>query len=112
MRRDTGNGWIRATVDHDYADALNRGNPVTLLVTETTGALSSTLVNVMRALAKQARASTTHDSSCYGTARTSPCSFLPHHLAAISAAIVGADATSIMDAAAALSFRLSVGLAP
>ena len=67
MRRDTGNGWIRATVDHDYADALNRGNPVTLLVTETTGALSSTLVNVMRALAKQARASTTHDYTCYGT---------------------------------------------
>ena len=33
-------GWVRETLDHDYADAQRRGHPVTLLVTETTGALS------------------------------------------------------------------------
>ena len=39
----------------------------------------------------------------YGTARTSPRSYFPHHTAAISAAIALADATSVMQAAAALS---------
>ena len=51
-----GTGWVRGTLDHDYADAQRRGHPVTLLVTETTGALSPTL----RALGKHARALTTH----------------------------------------------------
>lgn len=54
-------------------------------------------------------ASRTHNA---GTAHMSPHSFLSHHLAAISAAIATADATSVMHAAAAMSFRLSMGLAP
>ena len=45
-------------------------------------------------------------------ARTSTRSYFPHHTAAISAAIAFANATSVMHAAAALSFRLSLGLAP
>ena len=49
-----------------------RGNPVTLLVSETTGALSRSFVDALRVLGKQSRAPTTHDSTCYGTARTSP----------------------------------------
>ena len=83
---------------------LGRGTPVSLLVTESTGALSTDMVRMLLALAKQARAPTTHDSTCYGTARTSPRSYFAHHTAAISAAIVFADATSIMHAAAAMSF--------
>ena len=35
-RRAMGTGWVRGTLDHDYADAQRRGHPVTLLVTETT----------------------------------------------------------------------------
>ena len=112
MDRTTGVGWVRATTDHDYADALARGNPVTLLVSETTGALSPTFLRLLLALAKQARAPTTHDSTRYGAARTSPRSFLTHHLTAISAAIVTADAVSIAHAAAAMSWKLSMGLAP
>ena len=107
-----GTGWVRATTDHDYADALGRGTPVSLLVTESTGALSAATVRMLLALAKQASAPTTHDSTCYGTARTSPRSYFAHHTAAISAAIVSADATSVMRAAAAMSFRLSMGLTP
>ena len=107
-----GTGWVRATTDHDYADALQRGTPVSLLVTESTGALSADTFRMLTALAKQAGAPTTHDSTCYGTARTSPRSYLAHHVAAISAAIVSADAASVMHAAAAMSFRLSMGLAP
>ena len=105
---------MRATADHDYADALGRGTPVSLLVTESTGALSPDTVRMLLALAKQAKRRpppTTHDSTCYGTASTSPRSYFPHHTAAISAAIAFADATSVMHAVAALSFRLSLGLA-
>ena len=43
---------------HDYADALGRGTPCTLLVTETTGALSPNTVRMLLELAKQAKAPT------------------------------------------------------
>ena len=52
-----GTGWVRGTLYHDYADAQRRGHPVTLLVTETTGALSPTFDRALRALGKHARAS-------------------------------------------------------
>ena len=103
---------MHATTAHDYADAQGRGTLCSLLVSETTGALSGDTVRMLLTLAKQAKAPTTHDSTCYGTARTSPRSYFPHHTAAISAAIAFADATSVMHAVAALSFRLSLGLAP
>ena len=38
--RTTGAGWVAATENHHYADAQRRGHPVTLIVTETTGAVS------------------------------------------------------------------------
>ena len=59
------------------ADAQRRGHPVTLLVTETTGALSPTFDRALRALGKHARAPTTHDSTRYGLSRSSPRTFLP-----------------------------------
>ena len=65
---------------------LTRGNRNR--VTESTGALSTDTVRMLLALAKQASAPTTHDSTCYGTARTSPRCYFAHHVAAISAAIV------------------------
>ena len=74
-RRVTGTGWVRETRDHDYADAQRRGHPVTLLVTETTGALSPTFDSALRALGKHARAPTTHDSTAVG-----PLAVLPPHL--------------------------------
>ena len=40
-----------------------------LLVSETTGALSGDTVRMLLALAKQAQAPTTHDSTCYGNAK-------------------------------------------
>ena len=113
MNRENGEGHVKDTTETcDYADAKRRGNPVTLLVTETTGALSSTFVRALKALGKQARAPTTHDSTRYGTSRASPKAFVTHHMAAISAAIVYADATTVLLAAAAMSFKLSVGIVP
>ena len=61
---------------------------------------------------KRATEPTTHDSTHYGISRASPKSFVAHHMAAISAAIVRADAVAVMPAAAAMSFKLSVGVVP
>ncbi len=86
---------------------------MTLLVTETTGALSPTFDRALRALGKHARAPTTHDSTRYGLSRSSPHTFLAHHRAAISAAVVLADATTILLLAApAMSFKLTMGMSP
>ena len=93
----------------DYADALAKGSKVRLLATESTGALSSDVIDLLRALAK---ASTTDgvDTTPYGTARTSPRDFFSHHIAAISTAIVLADALAITNHAASLHFNLTNGI--
>ena len=89
-----GTGWVLETLDHDYADAQRRGHPVTLLVTETTGALSPTFDRALRALGKHAHARRppmtppAHPVSRYGLSRSSHRTFLAHHRAAISAAVV------------------------
>ena len=44
-----------------------------------------------------------YDATVYGAARTSPTSYYAHHLAAISAAIVTADALVVLQAAAHLA---------
>ena len=51
---------------------------MTLLVTETTGALSPTFDRALRALGnyKHARTPTTHDTTRYGLSRSSPRTFL------------------------------------
>ena len=45
----------------------------------------------------------------YGSGRASPLDFLAHHSAALSSAIVAADATNVLNAAAALDHRLLSG---
>ena len=83
-------------MNHQYADAQRRGNPITLLVTETTGAMSPTLCAALREMGKGARA---HDSTCNGTAATSPATFstsYTHHLRSPTRhAIVAADAIAV-----------------
>ena len=108
--RTSGTGWVRATVSHQYADAQRRGNPVTLLVAESTGAISTTFAAALRALGRSARLATTHDSTVYGISRSSPRDFYSHHLAAHSSAVVLADATTILNTAAELKFQVSVGV--
>ena len=98
---------------HDYADAQRRGHPVTLLVSETTGALSPTFVRLLSSLARQASAPTTHDSTCYGTARSiasllpppPPCRHLRGHRPRRCH-------VHLPRRRVALSWRLSLGLAP
>ena len=56
-------------------DAQARGNPVTLHAAESTGAVSSTFDAAYRTLDRMSRLKTTHDSTVYGVARSSPHSF-------------------------------------
>ena len=102
-------GRVDATPGH-YDDALTKGNIVHLLATESTGALSPDVIRLLRELAKTAQGTSGHDSTVYGLSRASPKSFFPHHLAAISSAIVCADARSIRNHAASLATQLSYGM--
>ena len=102
--------WVAKSTDHDYADAQRRGNGVTLFASENTGAMSSGLIACLRALGKRSLLPTTQDSTCYGESSSSPQSFYAHHAAAISAAIVSADADTVANKASSLSVLLSAGI--
>ena len=93
-----------------YADALSKGHPTVLLGMESTGALFTTFALFLQMLGRQSRAPGTHDSTVYGEARASPKAFYRHHTAAISAAVVNADATVLLNAAATMSFELTFAL--
>jgi hypothetical protein len=85
-------------------------NIVHLLATESTGALSHPVILLLKTPAKGTQGTAGHDSTQYGLGRASPQSFFPHHLAAISSAIVRADALSIRNNAASLAFQPSHGI--
>ena len=51
-----------------------------------------------------------HDSTQYGLGRASPQSFFQHHLAAVSCAIVRADALTIRNHAASIAVALAHGV--
>ena len=89
-----------------------KGHHTTLLTAESTGALAPSFRALLRILGRQAVAPGTQDSTVYGTARASPRTFFAHHHAAITSAIVNADATVILNAAAALSCSLTFGIHP
>jgi hypothetical protein len=109
--RRSGDGWVAGTTDHHYADALSHGRPVTLLASESSGAISTAFDLALRILDRQSRARGAIDATRYGTSRASHRRFYAHHLAAISAAIAHADALSVFADAAHRSHLLSVGLA-
>ena len=94
--------------DGDYADALRKKYGVLLLVSESTGALSASVVYLLRMLARTASLPTGNDTTVYGTSRTSPQSFFPHHLAAISAAIAQAESHTLITYAATRNLFLTL----
>ena len=49
------------------------------------------------------------DCTVYGSGKASPRDFLSHHTAALSSALVAADANNVLAAAAALDHRLVSG---
>ena len=104
QRRDGLGGWIKAR-DGDYVDALRKGYGLTLLVTETTGAITPTFDALYRRYNKLSREPGTADYTVYGESRSSPQDFYRHHLAAHSAAVVFADVCSILNEASSVGFR-------
>ena len=104
--RLTGAGWVRA--EHgQYSDAIAKGHPVMLLGMESTGAMFHVFALHLQLLGRLSTTPGTHDSTVYGTAPASPKTFYRHHTAAISAAVVYADANVLLNAAASASFELT-----
>ena len=93
LDRTTGVGRVAAH-DGDYADALSKKHPVTLLVAESTGALSKRFVRWLKALHSAARRPGSRDTTVYGQSRASTTSFFSHHVAAISSSNVGSPTHS------------------
>ena len=105
--RTTGCGWVRAE-DGQYADALRKGHAVMLLGMESTGALFPPFALHLQLLGRQSTMPGTVDTTRYGAARASPSSFYRHHSASIAAAVVFADAHTVLTAAASMSFELTL----
>ena len=103
LDRTTGVGFV-AACDGDYADALRKRRSVVLVNTESTGAVGPRGVRLLAQLAKDVRRKGAVDSTVYGTARTSTRSFFVHHLSAVAAGAVHADAIALENTAAALTF--------
>mmetsp|Transcript_30806 Transcript_30806/g.98551 ORF Transcript_30806/g.98551 Transcript_30806/m.98551 type:complete len:272 (-) Transcript_30806:171-986(-) len=109
LDRTTGTGWVRA-VDGQYADAIAKGHAVTLLGMESTGALYHVFSLHLRLLGRLSTAPGTHDSTQYGTNRASTKCFYRHHCAAIANAVTLADANTLLNTAAYMSFDLTRAL--
>ena len=92
---------------HDYADAQKKGHRVFLFITESYGGMAARLFATMRHLHKCATTPGVVDSTRYGQGRASPRSFLAHHAAALSSAIVFANADNILARAVSMSIALT-----
>ena len=85
------------------------GNLVFIYMTETYGAVNRALGATLTHLGKCSRAPGTTDSTVYGQSRGSPRTFYAHHLAAIAASVVCADADTLLTHAVTLSLALASG---
>ena len=81
---------------------------VMLLGMESTGALFTPFALHLRLLGRQSTTPGTTDATQYGTTRASPRTFYRHHTASIAAAVVFADAQTVLNAAASMSFELTL----
>ena len=75
-----------------------------LFLTESSGAVESRGVRLLARLGKDVRRKGAVDGTVYGTAATSTRSFFVHHLSAVAAGVKHADALTLENAAASLSF--------
>ena len=72
--------------------------------------MGRTVIQLLHALAESTLTPEGHDSTVYGIGRASPRSFFSHHVAAVSSAIVLADALVLRNRAASLVFSLAHGM--
>ena len=101
--RTSGEGFVAAH-DGDYADALRKRYSVVLFNAESTGAVGPRAIRLLRQLAKDTKRKGATDGTMYGTARTSTRSFFVHHLSAVAAGVMHADALTLENAAASNDF--------
>ena len=105
--RLTGAGRLLAR-DGQYADALAKGYLTHHLHLESTAAMAPPLLRLLRSASEAAKRPGA-DSTVYGSGRASHRSFMPHHIAAISSAVVGADSNIVANSAASISHLLAAG---
>ena len=103
LDRTSGEGFVAAR-DGDYADALRKRYSVVLFNVESTGAVGPRAIRLLAQLAKDAKRKGATDGTVYGTARTSTRSFFVHHLSAVAAGVMHADALTLENAAASSNF--------
>ena len=101
--RTSGEGFVAAH-DGDYADAQRKRYSVVLFNVESTGAIGPRAVRLLAQLAKDVKRKGATDGTVYGTARTSTRSFFVHHLSAVAAGVMHADALTLENAAASSAF--------
>ena len=89
--RTSGEGFVAAH-DGDYADALRKRYSVVLFNVESTGAVGPRAIRLLAQLARDTKRKGATDGTVYGTARTSTRSFFVHHLSAVAAGVMHADA--------------------
>ena len=97
--RAHGRGYVAAS-DGQYVDALRKRRRVILAAVETSGGWNAEGIRALGALARRSKRRGGRDGTAYGTSATATRSFFLHHLAAISAAVVFADAATISESAA------------
>ena len=95
LDRVTGVGRVAAFHGH-YADAIVKKNPLVLFLVETTGALSLEARAAIAYLHRLTKPRSARDGTLYGTARGATTSFRCHHTAAISSAVILADAETLL----------------
>ena len=95
FQRATGRGWVKATTDHLYADALRKQHGVSLLVTENSGGRATYFDSLLRLYGRISKQPGSVDATVYGASRASPQDYYAHHSAAIATAIADADALTV-----------------
>ena len=83
-----------AAHDGYYADALDKGHVVELLITEALGGVHGSAVKMLRRLERDTKRDGARDGTIYGRSLTAAKGFTSHWLRLISTSIAGSIATS------------------
>ena len=107
----TGRGWLRPERG-DYHDAIHvKKNSVVAIITEPSGGIAPQGYAHLKMLARTSRLPGGRDGTRYGLSRSSPRSYLTHHLQRISAGIVRANARNILAQVVGVKQRAAVSRA-
>ena len=94
LNHKTGRGWVRYRTGA-YEDGMQKGARVTVLLTESTGAVSFDALKYVAYLSRRARGRKSRDSTSYGRSNTSATHFYTHHVQRLSMAAAIGDVKAI-----------------